>query len=91
VPTAILLKDVDNLGERGTVVDVSRATCATSSSAEARPARHAGLDRGRRPAQEAAERAAAQAAERARSRRTPYQDRPPFPPRPAPTAASTAR
>jgi ribosomal protein L9 len=30
MPQAILLSDVEELGERGSVVEVSRATCATT-------------------------------------------------------------
>jgi large subunit ribosomal protein L9 len=67
VPTAILLKDVDNLGERGTVVDVSKGYLRNFLIPRnlAQPATPASIEAARR-AQEAAERAAAQAAERAR-------------------------
>ena len=67
MPTAILLKDVDNLGERGTVVDVSKGYLRNFLIPRnlAQPATPASIEAARR-AQEAAERAAAQAAERAR-------------------------
>ena len=67
MPTAILLKDVDNLGERGTVVDVSKGYLRNFLIPRklAQPATPASIEAARR-AQEAAERAAAQAAERAK-------------------------
>jgi large subunit ribosomal protein L9 len=67
MPTAILLKDVDNLGERGTVVDVSKGYLRNYLIPRklAQPATPASIESARR-AQEAAERAAEQARERAR-------------------------
>src|SRR5215218_2089950 len=67
MPTAILLKDVDNLGERGAVVDVSKGFLRNYLIPRqlAQPATPASIEAARR-AQEAAERAAAQAAERAK-------------------------
>jgi large subunit ribosomal protein L9 len=62
VPTAILLKDVDNLGERGTVVDVSKGYLRNYLIPRklAQPATPASIEAARR-AQEAAERAREQA------------------------------
>jgi large subunit ribosomal protein L9 len=67
VPTAILIKDVENLGERGTVVDVSKGYLRNYLIPRklAQPATPASIEAARR-AQEAAERAAAEAAERAK-------------------------
>ena len=51
MPQAILLEDVESLGEKGAVVDVSPATCATILvPAEARRGGDQGLDRGGRQA-----------------------------------------
>ena len=68
MPTAILLKDVDNLGERGTVIDVSKGYLRNYLIPRklAQPATPASIEAARR-AQEAAERAAVQAVERARA------------------------
>src|SRR3954447_27017892 len=67
MPTAILMQDVENLGERGTVVDVSKGYLRNFLIPRklAQPATPAGIEAARR-AQEAAERAAAGAAARAK-------------------------
>jgi large subunit ribosomal protein L9 len=67
VPTAILLKDVDNLGERGSVVDVSKGFLRNYLIPRklAQPATPASIEAAQRQ-QEAAERAAAEARERAK-------------------------
>jgi large subunit ribosomal protein L9 len=66
VPTAILLQDVEQLGERGEVVDVSKGYLRNYLLPRnlAQPATKAGIEAARR-AQEAAEKAAREAAERA--------------------------
>ena len=67
MPTAILMQDVENLGERGTVVDVSKGYLRNYLIPRklAQPATPASIEAARR-AQEAAERAAAEAEERAK-------------------------
>jgi large subunit ribosomal protein L9 len=67
MPTAILLKDVDNLGERGSVVDVSKGFLRNYLIPRklAQPATPASIEAARRQ-QEAADRAAAEARERAK-------------------------
>ena len=67
MPSAILLQDVEHLGDRGAVVDVSKGYLRNFLIPRklAQPATPASIEAARR-AQEAAERAAAQAAERAR-------------------------
>ncbi len=67
MPTAILLKDVDNLGERGSVVDVSKGFLRNYLIPRrlAQPATPASIEAARRQ-QEAADRAVAEARERAK-------------------------
>jgi large subunit ribosomal protein L9 len=67
MPTAILLKDVDNLGERGSVVDVSKGFLRNYLIPRklAQPATPASIEAARRQ-REAADRAAAEARERAK-------------------------
>jgi large subunit ribosomal protein L9 len=67
MPTAILLRDVDNLGERGTVVDVSKGFLRNYLIPRklAQPATPASIEAARRQ-QEAADRAVAEARERAK-------------------------
>ena len=67
MPNAILLKDVDNLGERGSVVDVSKGFLRNYLIPRrlAQPATPASIEAARRQ-QEAADRAVAEARERAK-------------------------
>ena len=95
MPEAILLQDVENVGEKGTVVDVSKGYLRNFlDPAQARPAGDEGPARaGRRQRQAAAERAAA-AGDRGAPARAPRSSTAPSsrsPSRPATTAASSAR